>query len=234
MKEYNSMRMEKNINATLDLISEYYKVTPIDSGKYSSLNIMGMFIFDVKQYEVEGYGNLSIMKTDGKQQMFTIVLTPYNKELPLISTDYMYNGEGRINYIEFYEVCADANNAEYKQVLEKLSVLNDRYSGLMNTTPSSGWYDDIRPIGLYKMTDRSADDEAGNMLADSFRIVLENSMNLPELNDEQKSAKHTAIQQYSDNLVDMGGISTDMFKTAMGVEKTKDFFNNVFFGTAKF
>lgn len=234
MKEYNSMIMEKDINAVLDLISEYYTVTPIDAGEYSSLNIMGMFIFDVQQYKVEGYGNLSIMKTDGQQQMFTIVLTPYNKELPLISTDYMYNGEGRINYVEFYEVCADADNSEYKQVLDKLSVLSDRYSGLMNTTPSTGWYDDIRPFGLYKMTDRSADDEAENMLADSFRITLESSLNLPELTDGQKSAKRTAVQQYSDNLVDKGGVSTDMFKTAMGAEKTKDFFNNVFFGTAKF
>ncbi len=234
VKKYNSLRMDKDINATLDLISEYYTVTPIDAGEYSSLNIMGMFLFDVQQYEVEGYGNLSIMKTDGMQQMTTIVLTPYNKELPLISTDYMYNGEGRINYIEFYEVCADASDAGYQQVLAELSVLNDRYSGLMSVTPSPGWYDDIRPLGLYKMTDYHSDDEASNMLADSFRITLESSLNLPELTDEQKAEKHTAIQQYSDNLVDMGGVSTDMFKMAMGADKTKDFFNNVFFGTAKF
>lgn len=234
VKKYNSWRMDKDINATLDLISEYYTVTPIDAGEYSSLNIMGMFLFDVQQYEVEGYGNLSIMKTDGMQQMSTIVLTPYSKELPLISTDYMYNGEGRINYVEFYEVCADADDAGYQQVLNELNVLTDRYSGLISVTPSSGWYDDIRPLGLYKMTDYKSDDIASNMLADSFRITLENSLNLPELTDEQKAAKHQAVQQYSDNLVDMGGISTDMFKMAMGVEKTKDFFNSVFFGTAKF
>lgn len=234
VKKYNSMRMDKDINATLDLISEYYTVTPVDAGEYSSLNIMGMFLFDVQQYEIEGYGNLSIMKTDGMQQMTTIVLTPYNKELPLISTDYMYNGEGRINYVEFYEVCADASNEGYQQVLGELSMLSDRYSGLMSVTPSSGWYDDIRPLGLFKATDYHSDEETSSMLADSFRITLENSLNLPELTDEQKAAKHMAVQQYSDSLVDMGGISTDMFKMAMGAEKTKDFFNNVFFGTARF
>lgn len=234
VKKYNSTRMDKDINDTLDLISEYYTVTPIDAGEYSSLNIMGMFLFDVQQYEVEGYGNLSIMKTDGMQQMSTIVLTPYNKELPLISTDFMYNGEGRINYVEFYEVCADASDAGYQQVLGELSMLNDKYSSLMSITPSSGWYDDIRPLGLYKATDYHSDDVTSNMLADSFRITLENALNMPELSDEQKVAKHEAVQQYSDNLVDMGGISTDIFKMAMGVDKTKDFFNNVFFGTAKF
>lgn len=234
MKKYNSTIMEKNISDTLGLISEYYTLTPVDTGEYSSLNIMGMLLFDVQQYNVEGYGNLSIMKTDGMQQMFTVVLTPYNKELPLISVDYMYNDEGRINYVEFYEVCADPKNTDYKKVLDELSILNEKYSSLKSTTPSPNWYDDIRPIGLYKMTDRSADDETGSMLADSLRITLKNSLNLPELTEEQKSAKHTAIQQYSDNLVDMGGISTDMFKKALGAEKTKDFFNNVFFGTAKF
>lgn len=234
VKKYNSMRMEKDINATLDLISEYYTVTPIDAGEYANLNIMGMFLFDVQQYEVEGYGNLSIMKTDGMQQMATIVLTPYNKELPLISTDYMYNGEGRISYVEFYEVCADASDAGYQQVLGELSGLGDKYSNLLDATPSPGWYDDIRPFGLYKMTDYHSDDATSAMLADSFRITLEHSQDLPELTDEQKAEKHTAIQQYSDNLVDKGGISTDMFKMAMGVEKTKNFFNSVFFGTAKF
>ncbi len=234
MKEYNSMRMNKDINDTLELISKYYTVTPVDTGGYSSMNITDTLSFDVQQYEVEGYGNLSIMKADGAQQMSTIILTPYNKELPLISTDYMYNGEGRINYVEFYEVCADADDKGYKQVLGGLSVLGERYSGLKNVVPASGWQDNIRPFGLYKMTDRNSDYDTSSMLADSFRTVLESSLNLPELTDEQKAQKHMVIQQYCDNLVDMGGISTDMFKMAMGAEKTKDFFNNVLFGTAKF
>lgn len=228
----NSWSMNKEIDATVDLISQYYTLTPIDAGEYSQLNILGMMLFDIEQYEVEGYGNLSIMKTDGANQMSTIVLTPYDKELPLISTDYMYNGEARISYIEFYGLCSDPDSADYQKVISNLSGLTDKYSGLMSVAPTPAWYDDIRTMGLFKMTNYSADAVTGEMLSDSFRITLESSLTLPQLNDEQKAAKLDATQQYCNNLVDMGGVSTDMFKMGLGVEKTKDFFNKVFFGTA--
>ncbi len=234
IKKYNSWKMNEDINASLDIISQYYNVKPVDAGEYASINLMGMYIFDVKQYEIEGYGNLSIMVTDGAQQMSTIVLTPFCKETPLISTDYMYMGSTRISYIEFYEVCADANDSGYQGVMSDLSTLVDKYSAVPSTTPSPGWYESIRPIGLFKMTDPSYDDLTSAMLADSLNITLSDSKALPELDDTQKAAKKAAVQQYSDNLVDMGGISTDMFKYVMGVDKTKDFFNSVFFGTSKF
>lgn len=99
--------MDVEADKVLDLLSQYYTVTPLDAGEFSAISVSaplapGFVVdmdFDVQQYEVEGYGNLSIMKTDGVQQMSTIVLTPFNKDLPLISTDYMFMGENRISYI---------------------------------------------------------------------------------------------------------------------------------------
>ena len=37
---------------------------------------------------------------------------------------------------------------------------------------------------------------------------------------------------YTDGLIEKGGISTDVFKSALGDDVTKDFFDKVFFGTA--
>ncbi len=99
--------MDVEADKVLDLLSQYYTVTPLDAGEFSAISVSAPLApdfvvdmdFDVQQYEVEGYGNLSIMKTDGVQQMSTIVLTPFNKDLPLISTDYMFMGENRISYI---------------------------------------------------------------------------------------------------------------------------------------
>lgn len=231
--KYNSYLMNKDIDDTLDVISQYYKLTPVDTGEYKQLNILGMYIFDIEQYEVEGYGNLSVMKTDGANQMATIVLSPFNKDLPLISTDYMFNGEAHISYIEFYGLSNDENSKDFRNVVGKLSGLTDKYAGLMSITPTPAWYDEIRTMGLFKMTSYTDADKTAEMLNDSFRITLDASKNMPQLNAEQKAVKVAAIQQYSDNLVDKGGISTDMFKMVLGVDATKAFFNNIFFGTAR-
>ena len=99
--KFNSYMMDKEAATILDMISQYYTVTPVDAGEFAAISMTaplapGFVVtldFEVQQYEVEGYGNLSIMKTDGIQQMSTIVLTPFNKDLPLISTDYMFNCE---------------------------------------------------------------------------------------------------------------------------------------------
>lgn len=230
----NSYYMDKGIEDALDTISQYYTLTPIDTGSFSKINIMNMILFDVWQYEVEGYGNLSIMKTDGMNQMVTMVLAPYEKDLPLISTDYMYNGEQQISYIEFYGVCADALSNDYQNVIRKLGNVSNKYSNLMNVAPTPAWYDEIRSMGLFKMTDYSQGAVVGDMLLDSLRTTLDAAKTLPQLTNAQKAVKLAAIQQYSDNLVDMGGVSTDIFKMALGVDTTKTFFNNVFFGTARY
>ena len=37
--------------------------------------------------------------------------------------------------------------------------------------------------------------------------------------------------EYTDGLIEKGGISTDVFKKDLGEEETKKFFDSVFFGT---
>ncbi len=234
IRKYNSYLLNKDVDEALDIISEYYELTPVDTGEFSTINIFGMMQFDVKQYVVEGYGNLSVMKTDGAQQMATMVLAPFEKDLPLISTDYMYNGEQHISYIEFYGLCADSKSADYQNVIKKLGGVADAYKQLPNTTPTPAWYDEIRTMGLFKMTNYDEGETVGQMLFDSIRVTMDASTTMPQLNASQKAVKCAAIQQYSDNLVDMGGVSTDMFKMVLGVDTTKMFFNNIFFGTASY
>lgn len=61
---------------------------------------------------------------------------------------------------------------------------------------------------------------------------METAKDLPLLSDEEKAAKLAITQEYCDNLVEKGGVSTDVFKKALGSETTKDFFDKVLFGTA--
>ena len=53
------------------------------------------------------------------------------------------------------------------------------------------------------------------------------------LTPEEQAAKLALTQEYSDNLISKGGVSTDVFKKQLGEEKTRDFFDKVFFGTER-
>ena len=55
---------------------------------------------------------------------------------------------------------------------------------------------------------------------------------LPLLTDEEKAEKLAITVEYTNGLVDKGGVSTDVFKKELGVEETKKFFAQVFFGTS--
>lgn len=231
IKNYNTSLMEKTISTTLDLFSQYYTLTPVDTGDFSHVNIMNMIEFDIQQYDVEGIGNLSIMKAEGMAQMTTYVLTPYDKDLPLLSVDYMYNGDQRVSYVEYYDLTADKYSDEYQGVLASFSGLYDTYQGLADTQPSPAWYDDLRTVGLFKTSDFRADDLTSQMLFDSIQLTLEDAQNMHDLDAEEKAVKFALVQEYADNLVDIGGIATNMFKMAMGADTTKEFFNSVFFGT---
>lgn len=71
------------------------------------------------------------------------------------------------------------------------------------------------------------------MLVDSMKVYIENSKQFPMLSEEEKMEKLAITLDYTDGLIERGGISTDVFKNALGNEKTKEFFDNIFFGTAE-
>jgi mannitol/fructose-specific phosphotransferase system IIA component len=61
-------------------------------------------------------------------------------------------------------------------------------------------------------------------------LYIEYSHNIKKLNNDDIIKKIALIEEFGNNLVDKGGISTDFFKKMFGIEKTRKFLGNVFFG----
>ena len=57
---------------------------------------------------------------------------------------------------------------------------------------------------------------------------------LPRLFGTARYQKINRVKDYSDKLIDNGGVSTDMIAGILGVDKTREFFDQVFFGTEKY
>lgn len=228
----NVKAMNSCIDSVLNELEEHYTVTKLDAGEYEEMKLFGIMKFDVDQYEIEELGNLSIMRVNmGVMQMATAVITPRDKNLPLLSADYMYILSNRKSYLEFYDVVKEKDEL-YNQLLEALSKSQSEYGHLENIETTPAWYQHLLTVTTYKTGKADADADLEKMLVDSLHVYLEHSQQLPLLSEEDMKEKQTITLEYTDGLIEKGGISTDVFKKALGDEETKRFFDKVFFGTA--
>jgi len=228
----NMKAMNGCVDAALKKLNEHYTVTPRDAGEYENLKLNALMKFDVKQYDVEELGNLSVMKVNmGFMQMATVVVTPRDKNVPLLSADYMYIMGNRKAYLEFYDVVKE-KDTQYQELLTALTEVQSRWEHLENITPSKAWYEHLLTVTAYKAGKTDSDGDIQDMLVESLGIYLEHAKQFPLLEKSAKQEKIAITQEYTNGLIEKGGISTDVFKKELGDEKTKHFFDNVFFGTA--
>lgn len=227
----NKKAMNQGVDAAMEVIQNHAEVTEKDAGKYEKMRLMGIMNFEVHQYDAKDIGNLSVMTMNaGLMQMSTIILTPLDKDLPLISTDYMYILGNRTSYLECYDLVLD-KEGDYQNLLDSLKDIKKDYKDLDTITPSSAWYDDMRTVGLYMKGKSSDDEREEKAMTRWLETVLEYGEDLPVLTAEEKEEKLPVVKEYTDGLVEKGGVSTDLFVKALGKEDTRDFFNKVLFGT---
>lgn len=227
----NVPAMNSCVDSVLEKLNENYTVTPVDVGDYKQMKVYGIMKFDVEQYHIEELGNLSIMRLNmGVMQMSTIVITPFDKNLPLLSADYMYIMGNRKAYLEFYDVVKEKDDA-YNKLMSNLSAVVDNYSHLENFEAKSAWYEDLLTVDTYKSCTDKNDADIEQMLIDSLDAYIAHAKELPLLSEEEKAEKLAITLEYTNGLVDKGGVSTDVFKKELGVEETRKFFDQVFFGT---
>ncbi len=225
--------MNKTLDAGIKIISGYALLIPVCVEEFSHIDIQGKMSFNVLQYEINGLGNLSAM-TSGPagMQMISLVITPFEKNMPLMSADFIIVGENIKAFVELYDLVPDRNTAEYTGVLDAARELERRYSGIEDITAERRWYSDLVSVGLYK-TGKSGDERFDELFCDALRCYMEKAAELPVLNEEEKAKKLALTQEYTDRLISEGGASTDVFKMILGEEKTRQFFGKVFFGTER-
>ncbi|MBQ8800249.1 MAG: hypothetical protein IJZ55_11865 [Lachnospiraceae bacterium] len=229
----NVKAMNRTIDTVLEELNKHYTLTEVDPEEYKEMKMYGIMKFKVEQYDIEGVGNISLMRVNaGVMQMATIVITPKDKNLPLMSADYMYILGNRKSYLEFYDVVKE-KDATYNQLMTALSDVVNNYTHLEDFEASEAWYEHLLTVDAYKAGKAKNDLEVEKLLADSLKVYLEHGKALPELSAEDKKEKRNITVAYTDGLIEKGGISTDVFKAQLGPEVTKDFFDQVFFGTLR-
>ncbi len=229
----NVKAMNQSVDTALSELKKHYTLTPVDPGEYSDMKLFGLLKFDIEQYDIEGLGNLSIMRVNmGIMQMATFVITPQAKNMPLFSADYMYILSNRKAYLEFYDLVKE-KDATYNALITSLSNVRQNYSSLEDFEVEPAWYADLLSVASYKSATKKQDTDLQNILHDSLTAYLTHADQLPLLSADEKAEKLAITVEYTDGLIERGGVSTDVFKKDLGAEKTKDFFDKVFFGTGR-
>lgn len=229
----NAKAMNACVEDTIALVSQGHTVTPVDAGEYGEMTVYGIMKFHVKQYDVEDLGNLSVMTVNvGVMQMATVVFTPLEKDLPLLSCDYMYMLTNRKAYVELYDLVEEKDNT-YLDWLDRYAKAQGAYGDLTDSSASSAWYDDLLTVVTYKTGGRKDDNRLECLLLDTVGVYLAQADAYGKMGADARAAKVAILKDYSDRLIDEGGVSTTFFKQSLGEDVTRDFFDKVFFGTER-
>lgn len=230
----NKQAIEKEIHAGIDILAANYQLKELDVGEFAQLTIQNM-AYTIKQYEIVGVGNLLVMdsKDSPALQMVSFVITPYYKNLPLFSTDYLYIQQKRSFLIEYYDLVKEKDRL-YLSYIDKFRAVKAKHTALPDMELKKCWYDSMRSVCTAKNTSPMQDEEIFSLFTENLKLFIEMEQAYEPLSEIDRQTKWRITQDYIDGLVDTGGVSTDVFKAVLGPEKTKDFFNQVFFGTTKF
>jgi hypothetical protein len=230
----NMRAIDKQINIGMDMLNSNYNLREMDCGEFSNLQIQSIS-YNVKQYEIGGVGNLLVMesKDSPKLQMLSFVITPYYKSLPLFSNDYIYVQQKRSFLIEYYDLVKEKNSL-YKSYMDKFQNIKDKYAALPDMELKECWYDSLKTVCTAKKISALQDDAILSAFTENVNLFIDMEHSSECLSENDMAIKWRITQDYTDRLVDSGGVSTNVFKNTLGADATKAFFNDVFFGVKKF
>ena len=232
--DVNMANISRRLNAGLERLRRDYELKELDVGDLEEFTVAER-VHRVKQYEISGVGNLLVMTNPlpGKLQMDTFTITPYFKNLPLFTTDYIYLGRKRMFLNEIYSLVEDQDEL-YRRFIGRFAANSSMTEQLPAMPLRPCWYDNIRPVVVAKQTGPENDGLIIQQFMANLETFIEMEKASPKLEGKALQAKWQCNYEYARRLVDDGGVSTDLFVKSLGAERTKRFFYSVFFAPDRY
>lgn len=213
------------IQKMLQILEETYPMIAADPGEYGKMKVSGM-TFRIRSFEAQGLGHVSAMEASGffgLMKMDTLIITPTQVDLPLFAYDRAKAMGKDTLFLELYDTIT--GNTELS-ALEKVSQMA---AGYPEHRPESNWYDHLLlPQSVFKKG-KKADGAAFDGFAEEFLRQLLSVGATAEGCDPQQ--KRQRAGEYVEGLLTHGGPATNVFKKAIGQEKTAFLFRKILFGT---
>ena len=160
--------MSKHIDLgqyTVDSLGRYFDLVPKDLGEDARRSKRGM-TFETKSWEIRGIGHLCVMRMNaffGLMKMETIVIAPFEADLPLYNADWVKAFGNETQMAELYDTQLEPW-PEASQ--EKFGKIKAAFADLPDAPTGEHWYDSV----LYPCTIH----KKGKGLTDRFNKLAEN------------------------------------------------------------
>lgn len=235
----NKELVEQRLDRGLEIIKTRFEVQEIPIRPALNNFTLDGRTYEAFQYNIKEIGNMYYMKSTNKDDfmMDTMIFTPYFKELPVFSTDYLYMMDKRNVLHELYDLVDEEYiNDTYKEYVKKFNDNLDRYDYVENKPPHNPWYEYLRSAYLAKLPTPEQDEDMMKAFDENMNIFLDMAQATPTIDTkEEYEKKWKQNKWYSDSLLERAGIATQVFLDNVGQDFTDNFFEECFFapGTYK-
>lgn len=237
--QFNRDMVEQRLCKGLDIIKKRFDIEEIPiSHKLNSYTLDGR-TYKTSQYNIKDIGNLFYMKSTNKDDfiMDTMIITPYYKQLPVFSTDYLYMLDKRNVLHELYDLVDEQYITDtYKEYVKKFNNNLNKYDYVENKPPHNPWYEYLRSFYLAKLPTPQQDDDMYVAFEENMNLFLDMAESTPLIKTkEEYEKKWKQNKWFSDSLLEKAGIATQVFLDNVGQDFTNNFFEECFFapGTYK-
>ena len=196
------------------VLQEKFALKEITPEKYRTMGNL-MMRFHLEQYEVEGLGNLCVLKTRamlGLMNLLTVVVTPSSgKNVPFLLIDTMDMGKKHLCYVEYYDCTAGGADKDL------LLAAGAPYADVPDYGEKPAWYISERMAGsLIKTGDRA---RLTQMALDALTAYARQAAAAPVKPENLEGLK--AFQQ---RMIREGNPSTAALTRTLGREGAETFF----------
>ena len=227
----SSKAFDKTLENGLNVIKKYAKLEEIDLGEYKKITIMKVLPFYTKAYNIENLGYLSIFYGKfGAMQLFCFLFSPFEKDFPILTIDYIYILKKRQALLETYNATLSEDNDAYKSFVSEFEKLKEVYSELKDWVMSPKWEDERIVVNMRKEGNDSQEDKFTSLFEDVINTYFKNIIKMPQLSEDEKKKKNQLIKEFSDLLVKNGGVVINFLKTSLKQDVLNKLFGEVFFG----
>lgn len=214
------------ITEMLRSITQRYHLNGIDPKEYKHLKASGMN-FQIWAFEAEGLGNVSAMTASGffgLMKMDTLIITPTQVDMPLFSYDRVHAMGNDTLIFELYDTLLGQPDLSALETVKKAAAF------LPDHDLGEHWYDSIKlAVSLSKKGKKQQTPDFDQTVRDYLQAYLDACGTAPACADAD--AKREKASVYVEGLLEHGGPSTDVFKKAIGNEKTGELFRKYLFAT---
>ncbi len=194
----------------------------IDIGEYRLLKypkFLPMMKMHVKQYKVDHFGYIMMMKTSMLHMMnlTTISFTPSEGiNVPYLLIDTMSMGKKRLAYVEFY-------NTSTKDDFDNLFSLSEKYKNISDYDEKKNWYVSERMKGsLIKCGTKENENELKDMIQNALEEYRK-AINCAS--KDEKSIEN--LKEFQNKMITLGNPSSNTLNKVLGKEKAVQFFKDI-------